>query len=98
MGVDCDDLGLPNQWEMPRIRPAPDPAWAERAACIGKPIDWWFPDGATLTPEAKAICETCPVQTECLRHAVRHNEAHGIWGGRSERARARLRSASRGAA
>lgn len=101
MDVDCEDLGLPNQWELPRLKPAPDPSWAQHAACIGKPPDWWYPTDGRRTPEvlqALAICDRCPVQDECLRHAIRTNETDGIWGGRSERQRRRIRSATRGAA
>lgn len=95
--IDCEDFDLPNQWELPNIKPAPDPAWAQRAACAGKPTDWWFPEtgGSRDARQALDMCATCPVQAECLQHAIRHNERHGIWGGRSERQRQRLRSASR---
>jgi WhiB family redox-sensing transcriptional regulator len=78
-------------------------AWAAEAACIDKPLDWWFPgsapnganlDEVELAPTARiamAICHTCPVEQQCLQHALRNDEVHGIWGGKSERARARLR-------
>jgi WhiB family redox-sensing transcriptional regulator len=100
--VDCEDLDLPNQFELPTMRPMPDRSWAQHAACIEHPGAWWFPTNAgASTADARravAICEACPVRTECLAHALRHNEPHGIWGGRSERTRRRMRAATRGAA
>lgn len=42
--------------------------------------------------EAVAICETCGVRAECLDYALRH-EALGVWGGTSQRHRARMRRA-----
>jgi WhiB family redox-sensing transcriptional regulator len=39
---------------------------------------------------AKAICRECPVQRECLDHAVEFGEAHGIWGGLNEHERRQL--------
>ncbi len=111
---DCDDLDFPNQYELPTIRSAPDPSWAESAACLGKPGDWWFPDhevkrgrpangvrpGAASGDAIRAIeiCASCPVQGQCLRHAIRENEDHGIWGGRTQEQRRRIRRQTRGAA
>jgi WhiB family redox-sensing transcriptional regulator len=84
-------------------------AWRELAACVGTPIDWWFPQPPTggrprldeappepsMAPlEALALCEECPVRSECLEWALRH-ERHGVWAGTTERARARMRGALR---
>lgn len=45
---------------------------------------------------AKRICQSCPVLTQCLRHALEAGERHGIWGGMSEEERRiLLRRASR---
>ena len=71
-------------------------SWAERAACVGKPTEWWFPVGvgrgnaggvrAQDTPDAQraiAVCQGCPVQVECLAEGLAQPRAqrHGIWGG-----------------
>lgn len=70
--------------------------WALQAACLDKPTDWFFPDSPTVvTPEARALCGSCPVQPECLEHAVRVGEPHGIWGGRSEQQLSKIRSTLR---
>jgi WhiB family redox-sensing transcriptional regulator len=39
---------------------------------------------------AKAICATCPVLLPCRAYALAGREAHGVWGGLSERDRARV--------
>jgi WhiB family redox-sensing transcriptional regulator len=39
---------------------------------------------------ALKICATCPVCRECLDYALEHHIDHGVWGGSSERERARI--------
>lgn len=34
--------------------------------------------------QAKAICDTCPVLTECREHALAHPEKWGYWAGMTE--------------
>lgn len=57
------------------------PDWMEQAACRGYPTSWWFPGAGEDVERGKAICETCPVKTECLDYAVEHRIRVGIWGG-----------------
>lgn len=99
---------------MPRVRlarlPVPSPVrerpagseWLEHAACAGMAPDLFFPARGESSKEAKAICAGCPVRECCLEHALDAVEKHGIWGGKSERERRRLRreraAAKRGAA
>lgn len=71
----------------PDIEPAGD--WTHQAACRDIDPELWFPrrgDSHTAT-EAKAVCNTCPVQNECLEYALRWRINHGIWGGLTERRR-----------
>ncbi len=80
-------------------RPPTGP-WAKDGACVDHPTpEIWFPTSAldddVDTRRAKAICRSCPVQVECLEHAVRVNEEFGIWGGESERGRRRIRAWTR---
>lgn len=71
---------------------APDPDWAEQGLCRTHPEpDLWFLDVGRSSAPAKAICAACPVRDECLEHALRVNEKHGIWGGTTEKERRRLR-------
>lgn len=37
-----------------------------------------------FTKKAKAVCERCPVQYNCLEGALESNEQNGIWGGHTE--------------
>jgi WhiB family redox-sensing transcriptional regulator len=39
---------------------------------------------------ARALCATCPHQTECLQEAIDGGEVHGIWGGYSPRDRRKI--------
>jgi WhiB family transcriptional regulator, redox-sensing transcriptional regulator len=65
--------------------------WYERAACLDKDADCFFPEKGGSTRAAKRICQTCAVQTECLEYALANDERFGIWGGLSERERRRLK-------
>lgn len=65
--------------------------WREHAACAGKPTEWFYPGRGEAFREAMALCAICPVQADCLAFALRVGENNGIWGGKSERARRRIR-------
>ena len=71
-------------------------SWRAHAACRGMDPDLFFPlHQATREQEtaaAQAVCDTCPVQVQCLDHAVAHNERYGIWGKTTPRERRRLRA------
>ena len=66
--------------------------WQDRAACKGMdPTLFFGPEHTEAVKEkrdreeaAKAVCRTCPVQQECLEHALETREAYGIWGGLTE--------------
>lgn len=87
---------------MPRpSRYAPDTLppprhWCEDAACRGEETATFFPattQGVSTeraAADAKAHCAECPVQPECLRHALTYREDHGVWGGLDEHERAAL--------
>jgi len=40
---------------------------------------------------AQRICADCPVSEACLQYALEERVDHGVWGGKSERERKRLR-------
>jgi WhiB family redox-sensing transcriptional regulator len=67
--------------------PTEDITWQDRANCIDIATDVMFPGrNDPLGPaRAKAICVGCPVKTDCLDFAIRHNEKYGVWGGMSAR-------------
>lgn len=67
------------------------PTWQDQANCLGVEPDLFFPERGEPTKHAKAVCEGCVVKAECLEFALVNGEKHGIWGGKSERERRRLR-------
>lgn len=73
--------------------------WHERAACREYDPDDWFeiPTGRPHDDpiaEIRAICNTCPVKTQCLQFALDTGQEYGVWGGTTpaERAAARHRA------
>jgi WhiB family redox-sensing transcriptional regulator len=65
--------------------------WQERALCAQTDPEAFFPEKGGSTREAKKICTTCAVRSECLEYALGNDERFGIWGGLSERERRRLK-------
>ena len=72
---------------------SPRPDWFLRAACRGADPDLFFTERGEPTGGAKATCDLCPVRSECLEHALLTREKFGIWGGKSERERRKIRQA-----
>ena len=74
--------------------PAP-PAWMADALCAEIDGELFFPEkqGSSARP-AKKMCRRCDVAVECLEYALTNDIAHGVWGGKSDRERRRLRRAS----
>jgi WhiB family redox-sensing transcriptional regulator len=70
------------------------PCWQRRASCRGADTDLWFPTASKTGEAARAICESCPVQSQCLMYALASPELVGIWAGTDERERGRMRRAS----
>ena len=65
--------------------------WQDRALCAQTDPEAFFPEKGGSTREAKRICSSCEVRTECLDYALQNDERFGIWGGLSERERRRLK-------
>lgn len=65
----------------------PGEDWRDNALCAQTDPEVFFPDKGGTSQEAKRICGLCPVQTDCLRHALEAKERFGVWGGLSERER-----------
>jgi WhiB family redox-sensing transcriptional regulator len=65
--------------------------WKDKGACRTADTKLFYPGVGTNGAEAKAICKSCPVMTECREWAI-PNEKFGIWGGLSERERRNLRT------
>jgi WhiB family redox-sensing transcriptional regulator len=69
-------------------------SWQERALCAQTDPEAFFPEKGGSTREAKRVCLSCDVRSECLDYALAHDERFGIWGGLSERERRRLKRRS----
>ena len=73
-----------------------DEGWRDRAACRHTDANLFFPAGSTGSADgqiqaAKAVCRSCPVRDACLRFALETNQDAGVWGGKDEDERRRLR-------
>ncbi|GAA0036156.1 MULTISPECIES: WhiB family transcriptional regulator [Brevibacterium] len=66
-------------------------SWQDQALCAQTDPEAFFPEKGGSTREAKRVCESCEVRSECLEYALANDERFGIWGGMSERERRRLK-------
>lgn len=66
-------------------------SWQERALCAQTDPEAFFPEKGGSTREAKKVCVSCEVRSECLEYALQNDERFGIWGGLSERERRKLK-------
>jgi WhiB family redox-sensing transcriptional regulator len=49
--------------------------------CRANNPDLWFADAPAELEQAKSLCASCPVLTECLAAALARREPWGVWGG-----------------
>jgi WhiB family transcriptional regulator, redox-sensing transcriptional regulator len=66
-----------------------DMDWRNQAACRDEDPELFYPVGNTgpallRIAEAKAVCQRCPVNAECLDWALVSKQEWGVWGGLSE--------------
>jgi WhiB family redox-sensing transcriptional regulator len=65
--------------------------WRDSALCAQTDRELFFPEkGGLGAAEAKRVCMACEVRAQCLDYALEHKLRYGIWGGLSERQRARV--------
>lgn len=64
-------------------------SWFKRAACLGLSTDTFFEEDRSL--EAIAICQLCPVKSDCFEYAVKF-EDYGVWGATTEQQRREYRA------
>ncbi len=69
--------------------------WQLFGACRGMDTAMFFHPASERDPaksrrinQAKTVCNSCPVISECRTHALEAREPYGIWGGMSEDERA----------
>jgi WhiB family redox-sensing transcriptional regulator len=70
--------------------------WRHEALCRDEDPELFFPIGnsglaVTQTEAAKAVCDKCPVKTDCQDWALEKGMTGGVWGGLGEEERGRLR-------
>lgn len=61
--------------------------WQLEAACSEDQHDLFFSLAESKMEKAKAICQTCPVKSECLQFALDNDIEFGIYGGLSREER-----------
>jgi WhiB family redox-sensing transcriptional regulator len=66
-------------------------SWQADSLCAQTDPEAFFPEKGGSTRDAKKVCGSCMVRSECLEYALENDERFGIWGGLSERERRRLR-------
>jgi WhiB family redox-sensing transcriptional regulator len=66
-------------------------AWQADSLCAQTDPEAFFPEKGGSTRDAKKICTSCEVRSQCLEYALHNDERFGIWGGLSERERRKLR-------
>ncbi|MDZ4046093.1 MAG: WhiB family transcriptional regulator [Rhodoglobus sp.] len=88
--VDPIRLGVPGVRQ--RVEDDDNPlAWQSDSLCAQTDPEAFFPEKGGSTRDAKKICSSCEVRTQCLEYALENDERFGIWGGLSERERRKLR-------
>jgi WhiB family redox-sensing transcriptional regulator len=63
------------------------PMWMRRAACRGLDPELFFPvrdqHVNSDAENARVVCASCSVRSECLEYALANEEQLGMWGGLS---------------
>lgn len=65
--------------------------WQDSALCAETDPEAFFPEKGSSTRQAKGICTLCPVEEACLEYALANGIRFGVWGGKSEKERRKLR-------
>ncbi len=95
MGSAEQQLRVPENWFVDPVLLADETdsalGWQADALCAQTDPEAFFPEKGGSTRDAKRICASCQVRSECLEYALEHDERFGIWGGLSERERRKLR-------
>src|SRR6266508_4576597 len=55
--------------------------WQDRARCRQYDPELFFDPRGRAERKAKAVCDRCPVRTECLALALESRAEFGVWGG-----------------
>jgi len=94
-----NDFDDPEPIERQYLPNLPFLEWHTRAACQGWPERLFFgaedpevrpPITMNEVKQARKVCDSCPVFTQCLTHALTKREEFGIWAGTTGRTRKRI--------
>ena len=88
--VDPVQLGMPGL-RKPTVTDDNPLSWQTDSLCAQTDPEAFFPEKGGSTRDAKKICTSCEVRSQCLEYALENDERFGIWGGLSERERRKLR-------
>ena len=66
--------------------------WLDAGACRSEDPELFFPitssgPSTAQIAAAKAVCQGCGVQSQCLHYALESHQSYGVWGGTSEEER-----------
>lgn len=67
------------------------PEFMDRALCAEVDAEIFYPEQVGSVRAAKEVCKACDVRAECLAYALDTHEQWGVWGGLTERQRAKVR-------
>ena len=71
-------------------------SWRRNARCATIPrTDDFFPIGRKPPKKALQACSICFVRKKCLQYALDNDIEHGIWGGKTESERKRMKKKKR---
>lgn len=73
----------------PPVMPVAEPARVRLIAALSRQervpctvdTDSHYPSSSAAAEHAAQLCQSCPVQPECLAFALTNEEEHGVWGG-----------------
>lgn len=71
-----------------------DREWMVDAACQDSTYDVFFPTSSDAYDQARAICATCPVKSECFDYVTANPQDFGMWAGLTPPERRRIRRRS----
>ncbi|WP_069773060.1 WhiB family transcriptional regulator [Streptomyces sp. LUP30] len=75
--------------------------WADQAACRGQQLDDFFAEAKLRMEQAKRVCASCPVRSQCLAEAFRAEDPSarfGVYGGLTAAERRELAKRQRSSA
>ena len=69
--------------------------WRDDVPCVGQ-TDLFFSSHPRGVAAARAVCDGCGGQKQCLEYALKNHQRQGVWGGESGRTRRIMQRRLRG--